>query len=624
MKTHFTTTSPASFFETDLLIDTSDKNLENDPLKSLQEELYQKYNPEIVDEVFRQVRRYNFTNLPKSEANRVRLYCHYYDLEQKATDQAIGQSAAVKRILRRYTKHARTEINSILGQKKESRPLTFNDLDQAYQNFLTLIETIPLMLQRYDEWICHRSLNHFSILSSEVLCGHKPFPQIDLFFESIDEVFSGEIRIRRLIEVMRYEDLQKNYELISKQILKLLDPYSVKELQLELSLKTGRVKAFTPLVNKHTIENYARLFNASLEGTRWAEDEAELIPLDKSIQNNLNNVFFLKSKDSPSNEEKIAVFKAQGPHTASGAMEALAYDTCLIFGLSEGLVPTKPKQLKDMFGSIQIFQDGLNWDQFKAKSKEEQNAIVKKITLKSYLQAGLSSILIGNRDLHMNNFFFVEKENDEYGIVVFDNELCFQYSNHVLTSYKNEGDVPSNPEASIRLDPSQFNEAPFGPMLNDRESFLPLRCALLVLPQADQPIAGETKKWLQDLIATWPAKFDEFFNYLNSPLGLQKLHYLPGKRLHHDQLRAFKERVEKLIYYINSDKAYTYRDLLKRVYPLFADYFNLTKILYPSYPEFWVGVRSAEYMCQKAVKQGVITADVAQKFLEKVHDHAKM
>ncbi len=322
-------------------------------------------------------------------------------------------------------------------------------------------------------------------------------------------------------------------------------------------------------------------------------------------------------------------------------MEALAYDVSLIFGLSDGLVPTKQKTLKGMPGSIQVFQDGMSWDQFSLKSIEEQKALLNKISLKNFLIPCLAAALLGNRDLHMNNFFFVEKENDEYGIVVFDNEFCFQYSNYVLTSYKQPKSKPLTPQKNktvsqpddelekelTNLQDTTIASIPTNALEREspklRESYLPVRCALLALPQADQPIDGETKQWLQALIKTWPVKFDNFFNYLNSPAGLQKLDQLPHKTLGHYQIKAFKERVEKLIYYIESDKNYTFRELLGRLFPLMPAYFGLTKMIYPKHPEFWLGVRSAEYLCKKAVKKELITETKAKEFLTEVYKQAK-
>ncbi|MCH9633257.1 MAG: hypothetical protein S4CHLAM6_16100 [Chlamydiae bacterium] len=640
MKTETLNTSPP-LANTPLVSAVDNPKNNEDPFYSLRESLYQKYDAAVVSDVFKQVDSYQVTSLPESEITRIKLFCHYYDMELKVEKEARLATPEVRRVFKRYIRHTRSEITTQLGQLKKPNPLTIDHLDQAKFNFIYLLNALSHLIEKYGEWVSHRALNHYSIAASEVLCGKLPFPEYDTFCEKIDLVFAKEKELYQLINVMPYDSVRKHFDTLVKEIQSLKDPHSLEDLRRELCIKSGNVKHFKPLVEKQAIEKYSQLFKASFDGGRWAENEQELTPMDKSILGNLNDVFFLKSKDSPENSQSVAVFKTQTNRKAvSGAMEALAYDVSLIFGLEEGLVPTKQKNLKGMSGSIQVFQDGISWDQFSLKTIEEQKDLLKKISLKDFLIPCLAATLLGNRDLHSNNFFFVEKENDQYGIVVFDNEFCFQYSNYVLTSYKK---YKSDRTASENLSERSYSEEDHeqGSKLNEktpnpervnsekketlriRESFLPVRCALLALPQADIPINGETKKWLQDLVKDWPQKFDDFFNYLNSPAGLKKLDQLPHKTLGHYQLKAFKERVEKLIYYIESDKNYSFRELLGLVFPLMPAYLGITKMIYPKHPELWLGAKSAEYLCMKAVKKQLITEEDAQKFLTEVYKKSK-
>ncbi len=109
---------------------------------------------------------------------------------------------------------------------------------------------------------------------------------------------------------------------------------------------------------------------------------------------------------------------------------------------------------------------------------------------------------------------------------------------------------------------------------------------------------------------------------MHSPLGIQKLNCLPYKNLDYYQLKAFKERLDKLMHYIHSDGDYSFRDLLARIFPLFPAFYGLTRLVFPENTEFWVGAKSAEYLCEKAIKYELITEEKADEFLSEVYHHA--
>lgn len=569
---------------------------------TLKKELYAQYDAQIVDSVFQQIADHHLTTLPDSEVLRVKLFCHYFDTERKAIKGIEQKKGPVYRVFKRYIHHTRSEMSKLLSHNHKGTPLTLDQIEQAKLNIAFFLLILPKLIEKYGENTCHKALNHYSILPSNVITGKLVIDDYERFCSSIDNVFARENELEEQISQMSYKELQENFDQLNHEILKLTDPLSIEELQRELYLKAGKVDQLIPLVAAKQIEAQAKLFEVSRQGTYWAEHQEKIEPLAQEVVQNINDVFFLKGDNE--NEQSVAVFKTQKDHGGeAGAMESLAYETSLIFSMSEALVPTKQKMLLGMPGSIQIFQNGMSWDQFAKLDIQKQKEIVDKISLKSFLQAGIASLLLGNRDLHTNNFFFVPKENDEYGIVVFDNEFSFQYSNYILTSYcKSSNEQTKNSR--------QY------------ESILPVRCAITILPQSKMPIEGETKEWLKNIVNRWPQKFDEFLNYLNSPLGKQKLNNLHYKSLSRQQVEAFKERIEKLIDYMNRETVYSFNDLLMRLFPLYSAFFSLTEMMYPEQPEFYVGTKSAEYLSAKAVKKGFITEKSARDFLNYVYKHS--
>ncbi len=550
--------------------------------KNLKIEFYKKYDAEIVDDIFKSLSRKKQPDvlLNNKDIERLDFLCYYYQLEQEwfylADDLQLKD--AHRRIFNRYVKYARSEVLQYLNAKLSPQPkLSFENLDRGFESGLLFIETIPLLLERYDEWTCARALNHFAVLSKAALLGQEELPSLEVFYQKIDTIFLKEQMLRHIFEEATQEELLKDFDSYLNTISTLKDNHGARELKKELIIKSGNVKMLHSRLDPAHIAARATLFQVSAQGTRWALDQEDLTPLDQEINRNINHVYFLKG-DDPS-KEPVAVFKTSPDplRTECGAMEALMYDISLLFGVDEALVPTKTKRLKDMDGSIQIFQKGMKLEELSTKPIEEYQHIISHITLKSFLKAAIASVLLGNQDLHQENCFIVRKGVDDYSVVIFDNEFCLKGSNYLL-----------------------FNK--------EKESFLPIRCVLLTLPQADQPILGETKAWLQQLAKTWPDKFNQFLDkYLPSALGREKLEKLPYHRLLDEQISAFQERIQKLIDVILSEEPYTFRDLLYYTFPLYPIYYYLTAAnhprLAPNQIDADVGGISAEELCKRILEK---------------------
>lgn len=628
---------------------------------ALRKDLSAKYSKDVVDKVFKQIAKLALTHIPEPEVQRIELCCHFFDLQKEVAKSLKTEDKKATRVFNRYMSHTRGEMTSRLNYKYKGALPTHEEIDQIKTNYKAFFEMIPQFLERYDEWTCHRALNHTSILSSDTLTGKETLPSFEDLSTKVEAMFEKEQQLVHLMEVMPYEQLNENYEVLLHQIYQLKDPYAKVTLEKELLYRLGKLGYYKSNVSEEQIKAYAQLFHASFDGTKWAENEEKLTPLDPNVVGNVNDVYFLRSslesKDLSNNLLKqennglVAVFKAPFKgNEQSGAMESFAYDVSQIFGLSSGLVPTKQKKLKGMEGSIQVFQDGLSWSDLSKMTKAEQSTVIKGISMRSFLEALLPILVLGNRDVHADNFFFVKKKDDEYGIVVFDNEFCFQYSNYILTGYtkKKKGDPielfskpmkkKESPEfkslvlksdkkeekkpTSSSLDSPKNSKEATGFYQEDtivKESILPIRCAIFALPHADTVITGEDKAWLKKLISTWPKSFEEFLKYLNSPPGKAKLNKLPGKSLSQYQIKAFNERLHKLMKFISSDKDYTPRDLLIRIFPLYPAFYNLTKMLYPTYTEFALGAKPAEHICHKAIHEGLISQETGDKFLSEIY-----
>lgn len=750
--------------------------LEMTSVSSAYESFILKYDPKIVEPVFQQIIQTYPTSAPKIEIDRAEIYCHFFDMEKQVYKDLKPEDKKIQRVFNRYHFHVKNEGSSNL--QGQGTPLTHEDINKSKENFKIFAQMIPDLINRYGESICLRALNHFSVLPTDVLCGQSDFLTFENLCLKIDLIFKQEQKLASLIDAMPYEALQNKYNLLQMAINDLKDPYGKLDLTKELNLKCGKIKLLIPLVDKIDIEAQAKLFNVSADATRWANSLEKLTPIDSSIHKNINHVYFLKSAHSqekdPNLNPYIAVFKSEPSGSPiSGAMEAIAYDVSLLFGISSGIVPTKQTKLKGMQGSLQIFQDGITWAELAKKSRAERKNIVSKISMRSFLEALLPILVLGNRDVHSDNFFFVKKkvtpketliknsfnqneidnenlgsaqeneistpnsidetnQEDEYKIVVFDNGLSFQYSNYILTSiYKekvskvqnifttllnekkplqnlstkkealdnkknlnikktnnslrNENLFKDKASKKVSLNQTTVNEktitAPhestsfnetlhrslpanlaenkgvdsqgktsFQSMPNMklvikeveetlkavaleepeeltteeeevtiRESLLPIRCAIFALPHADEVIKGDDLIWLQELVNTWPKKFENFFTYLNSPAGQIKLKNLYYKKLDNYQLKAFNDRLQKIINIVNGKKPFTPRDIVIKLYPLYHDFYALSQMLYPDYTEFAVGAKTAEYLCKKAVRHGKITQEKADQFLEHVY-----
>ncbi len=516
------------------------------------------YGSKILERVLRHLHPQDIEDVTTTSANSISLYCHLFEIEQQLRDST-GSDQRIQRLVKKYLRYMNEDAVHQLHQQN----LTHQEIEKSKQTCQKLMRMIPRLIEKYDEWICHRALNHFSIFPSDLLLGKQSLPSFETLCEKIDLVFKKEMALRARLEAMPFEDVKEQYEDLLAEINSLQDPHAVKELTQELLIHSGNHHRFTPLVEKGHIQAHSQLFQASLKGTQWADQFEELTPLDNDIHKNINKVYFLKDPQSP--ETNLAVFKTPDrgdPY--SGKMETLAYDAALIFGLAEALAPTKEKSLKGMRGSIQTFQTStIDRSLFLEKTSAEQAEIFDKIPMKSFLRAALTGLLFGNRDMHLENFFIVQKSPEEYSIVVFDNEFCFQDSNLTITLSKNE-------------------------------TFLPIRCALVLMPHGDTIIEGETKLWLQNLVATWPQKLELFKTYLESCAGKDKFQYLSDAAL-----IAFRERLEKILIYTQQEQGYTLRDLIEHIYPLYSDFYKLTHLVYPSYTDAYIGGQSAEKLHSK-------------------------
>lgn len=225
---------------------------------------------------------------------------------------------------------------------------------------------------------------------------------------------------------------------------------------------------------------------------------------------------------------------------------------------------------------------------FKECFHEFENELFNRVSMEDYLKAGLGTLLLGNRDLHTGNFFFVPQANGQYSLVMFDNELSLYPSNYVICDHQNQ-------------------------------AHLPARNALLIFPQADVILSGEMKNTLKNYINTFDSKFNQFLDYLQSPKGKSILEYLPHKEIHHYSLKAFKERIEKLIRLFNSDQDFTYREIYYQVFPLYETYLKLVQIIEPLYPEMLVGYHPAEELCDIALEKKAITQEQKEEILKFIH-----
>lgn len=577
----------------------SDQDIENAKKKLMQE-----YDGKVVEKLFSELESFNLPEITQHNLDVVKLHCHYFEIKKELSEfLETCKNLPLKRVMNYYLRHLEAEFKRQVSNSTIDSPVTIEQLDRAKINACLFLNYLPELLNGYSEWICYRSLNHILFINSEALCGLEPLPSLDCLYQRLEDIFGKEKQMLRLIEAMPYEAINKHFELLEKEALSLSDPQSSEDVRRELLLKSGRLQKVKPLVSSSEVAQYAKLFKASTEATDWAHSQDVLLTIDSEAEKNINDVFFLKSNDPERIDENVAVFKwGTVQKLASGAMESFAYDTALLFGLGEGLVPTKMKKLEGMNGSIQVFSKGMSYEEFEVKSLDERKEILSRMPLKNFLQGALAGLLIGNRDVHMKNFLISKNENDDYGIVLFDNEYSFEYTNYIL-SMSEEVKVESSDKTL------EDSETPTEYVLK-RASHFPMRCALLMFPHADEPITGETKAWLQKIVATWPQKMKAFKAYMSSPASRSRLMHMKNGGLNQYQMNAFTERVEKLMYFLSLEKDYTYRELIAQLYPFFPSFFTLTSKLY-SEPEFWIGTVSAEKLCRKAIKENIMTRQEA-------------
>ncbi len=595
--------------------------------------LLEKYNPEVVKALCDQLRKLGVRTLNENNRNRFDVWCYYFEVESSFRENVHGTKSSETRLLNHLLKYTQQEVYYRLRYAYKGPSLTHKQVTVSKENIELFIRYEKELLNTFDERICHRSLTRASILSSEILVGLDPIMEVGELKEIIYAYYKDEIVLREKIESSSMEELREDAEVLKKGVEAIQDSTVSQELFLQLALKAGKSEWLKPFFKQDLIERQAELFEISRASESWANKQEELVPIPgsggKKSQGKINQnvVFFLKSIESSG--DNIAVFKNA---RRAASMEALVYDAAIIFELQNAFVPTKLKTIKDKFGSIQVFQRGLSWDNYcalapkttpsvkapdqisqppsliseqknaqtapspkliqepinsasksapailetharsslEAPAKSEkvdlQKELIDSISMKDFLQAGFAAVIFGNRDLHVGNFFFVPKEDGTHSIVMFDNEQSFSYSNNVIKDSKGQ-------------------------------CHLPARNGLLTFPQADVPITGSIKKSVQTLVNSFENKFRQFLDYLKSAAGKTTLKHLSHKQLGHYQIKAFKERLVKLIEIMNREEDYTYRDIVYHIFPLYEAFLNLTKILYPDDPEQLVGYHPADYLC---------------------------
>ncbi len=626
-------------------------------MKQYENELLEKYNPEVVKALCNQLRNSGITTLNENNRNRFDVWCHYFEVESSFREKVHGTKSSETRLLNHLLKYTQREVYYRLRYTYKGPSLTHEQIILWEKNIELFIRYEKELLNTFDERICHRSLTRPSIISSEILVGLDPIMEVGELKEVIYAYYKDEIVLRAKIESSSMEELREDAEVLKKEAEAIKDSTVSKELFLQLALKAGKSEWLKPVFKQDLIEKQAELFEISRASESWANKQEELIPIPgsggKEVEGKINQnvVFFLKSIEST--RDNIAVFKNA---RRAASMEALVYDAAIIFGLQNAFVPTKLKTIKDKFGSIQVFQRGLSWDDFyalapkmtpsvkvpdqvtelpsltptqnnaqtapspklvqepiKSASKSApailetharssleapaksakvdlQKEIIDSISMEDFLKAGFAAVMFGNRDLHVGNFFFVPKEDGSHSIVMFDNEESFFHSNHVIKDSKGQ-------------------------------CHLPTRNALLIFPQADVPITGSLKKSVQIFVNSFENRFRQFSDYLKSSAGKTTLKHLPRKQLGHYQLKAFKERLVKLIEIMNREEDYTYRDIVYHIFPLYEAFLNLTEYLYPNRPEIMVGYHPADYLCDEVVRKGYMTEKSRDEFLEKIRKY---
>lgn len=604
---------------------TAQKILTANDLDLFRDELLKKYNEKVVHALFGKLEKIKKKSLTESDKERFEVWCNYLEMESSYREQIHGAPSSKARLLNHYLKYTQKEVYYRMSHASNLDPLTHDHILTCKQNIEKFLDYQDELTHSFDELICHRSLTKVSILPSDILLGLSPIPPLEEYKATIFEYYKKEILLREKIESATYEELQEQADSLKVEISGLKSYAVSKELLLQLALKSGRIEWLHSPFPKEVIHKQADLFEACRLAETWAEYQEKLTPIPGAGQRpsqvsgpvNQNLVYFLNHPDAAQSKSPVAVFKSA---KEGASMEKFIYDAALIFGLDSAFVPTKLKKFKGKSGSVQVFQEGLSWNQFMSLGNEEikpltpdssqkqtsakevkistptstpvkkvnlQDEIISSISMEDFLKAGLACLIFGNRDLHVGNFFFVQKKDGNYKISMFDNELSFYHSNYILIDKR--GDC-----------------------------HLPLRNALLIFPQADFLIQGDLKKRFQKFVRSFEQKFDELIRYMVSDAGKDTLKGLPNKELSHDQLKAFQVRVEKLINMVCSNQDYTYRDLVYKLFPLYEPFLALTELLFPDHPEMMVGYHPAQELCDEVIKLGYMTEEKKTEFINEI------
>ncbi len=558
--------------------------------------LHQYYDQEIIDRLLDLIHYPPDRSFSTFELDRLDLYCYFLE-EQRAFMRDLQETDPDRiRILRTLENRIHRQFHDIISQELGQGPslqnLSRQNIACIRRNLDYFLQLLPLLSERYDVMILQRFLKNENFFSfTSWILPPTDFFTYDAMIRKIETSFGKEIDIRRYLEVHSYETLRKNTEFLIERIGEIPDGNVIDELIHSLALKAGITRWLAPQIPADQIRATASLFQASREGTTWAE--AQITPPPSSHET-IHEVFFLQKNDR--DKIPVAVFKnseinKEKPSTFSGAMEALVYDIALIFGLEEGLVPTKIKTLFGKKGSIQPFEkNGVLASELFSLPVRNRLSLFEKLSLEDFLKGAIPALLFANQDLHTDNFFIVEGKDGQNKLKIFDNEYTFPYSNDVILS-------------------------------SGKECWLPFRCGLLVFPHADYPITGELKKKLQEQIKDWEYRYTEFLHYLQSPCAAAKLKLLaPHMRIDVPEIDAFFERISLFVRFIREDRDFTFRDLVLQTFPFYTHFFKLEQREHPYRTELMVGTHSAEFLHRKLLESNPDLKEYLDRILSEMHE----
>lgn len=299
-------------------------------------------------------------------------------------------------------------------------------------------------------------------------------------------------------------------------------------------------------VTKRAIELQAGLFRAMREGKNWAQNQSVL---HREV-GCANKVYKLLQE---SGKETAAFFKTMVREDKSaGQMEKLVWDIAVLLGFEDHFVPTGVTQLRTQ-SELQGGQEKVSkWeggnlamlDYAKAGLLGSIQPAQKGTTLDKLTEVHLSrhkvaegmllSVIFGMFDLHKGNLI-ITPENQ---ILFFDNTRCLPNSNGFI---KDNYDVISA-----------------------------YRCALLDLPEANEPLLQEEIEDLQGKTAQAKQKMALLWAFLNAPQTKATLQKLPPVWIDLPAaFEAMKERVDNLDMALKKGAIKTAADLALQCVPYY-------------------------------------------------------